>query len=121
MVQCPVCNFFVLMDIVFTYHKISTFRGPKGKKPFENIVGKVQMLVTSILSFSHNAFYLTEGKLHHLCYNEIVICKYFLIVTTQSIFLTAPRKRPFENTVGKEVNDGNLHFLLFPTKFSTHP
>ena len=32
------------------------------KKTFKNIVGKEQMLVTSIFSFSHNVFYFSQNK-----------------------------------------------------------
>ena len=42
------------------------FLGSMGKKAFENIVGKGKMLLTSIISFSHNVFYPVEGKEHHL-------------------------------------------------------
>ena len=31
--------------------------------------------------------------------------------------LNGPRKRPFENIVGKGENTGNQHFLLFPQCF----
>ena len=36
------------------------------------------------------------------------------LFTTQSQVLTNPRKKPFENIVGKGENGGNQHFLLFP-------
>ena len=35
------------------------------KKPFENIVGKEKMLITSIFSFSHNVFYSIIERNHH--------------------------------------------------------
>ena len=36
-------------------------------------------------------------------------------------FERPPWKRPFENIVGKGENNGNQHFLLFPSMFSTLP
>ena len=36
---------------------------PYKKKAFENIVGKGEILVTSIFNFSHNVFYLFHNKL----------------------------------------------------------
>ena len=39
------------------------------------------------------------------------------LFTTQSRLLTTPRKKPFENIVGKGENAGNQHFLLFPQCF----
>ena len=39
------------------------------KKPFENIVGKEKMLVTSIFSFSHNVFCPISNMYRYLNYN----------------------------------------------------
>ena len=41
--------------------------------------------------------------------------------TIQSRLLTTLKKKALENTVGKEENAGNQHFLLFPTVFSSLP
>ena len=44
------------------------------KKPFENIVGKMEMLVTSIFSFSNNIFNLAQSNFF-LFVKELDICK----------------------------------------------
>ena len=49
-----------------------------------------------------------------LCYGYLEILSLF---TTQSQLLTALKKKPFENIVGKEENAGNQHFLPFPHVF----
>ena len=41
--------------------------------------------------------------------------------TTQSRLLTTPKKKPFENIVGKGENAGKQHFLLFPQCFLPFP
>ena len=46
--------------------------------------------------------------------NKPLYASLYLSYTTKSQLLTNPRKRPFENIVGKGENVGNQHFLLFP-------
>ena len=46
-------------------------------KSFENIVGKGEMLVTSIFSFSHNAFFPFQNKFQFFSQIEFVIRKWF--------------------------------------------
>ena len=43
------------------------------------------------------------------------------VFPTQSQHFTTPKKKPFENIVGKEENAGNQHFLLFPQCFPSCP
>ena len=46
------------------------------KKPFENIVWKGEMPVTSIFSFSYNVFYALKSKMQFFCHIYFV-CKCF--------------------------------------------
>ena len=52
---------------------------------------------------------------------SLVFCRILIeeLFTTQSWLLLTLSKKPFENIVGKGENDGNQHFLLFPTMFSS--
>ena len=43
--------------------------------------------------------------------------KKVLLFTTQSHLVKTLEKEAWENTVGKEENAGNQHFLLFPQYF----
>ena len=43
------------------------------------------------------------------------------LLTTQSQLLRTLKKKTLENTVGKEENAGDQHFLSFPTVFSVLP
>ena len=66
---------------------------------------KEKLLITSNFSFSHNVFkrLVSQGRQKvSLCGNGLMILK----------------KEALENTVGKEENSGNQHFLLFQV-FST--
>ena len=53
----------------------------------------------------------------------VVWCRVYLCVLNSvphNTDLTTPRKKTFENIVGKEENAGNQHFLLFPQCFLTY-
>ena len=60
--------------ILFIYPSMVTLNDP-GKKCFEN-VGRKEMLVTSIFSFSHNVFHTFQDKFqifaHILCHRHIL-------------------------------------------------
>ena len=62
---------------------------------------KEKMLVTSIFSFSHNVFK------RPICQGQ----------RSRDFVVNDPRKKPFDNIVGKAENVGNHHFLLFPQYF----
>ena len=61
------------------YHTIPTFN--KLGKPFENIVGKGENTGTSIFSFSHNVFYLSQNKFQFFSHIYFVVCKCFQFQT----------------------------------------
>ena len=46
-------------------------------KAFENVVGKGEMLVTSIFSFSHNIFFSSQHKFQFFSQDYVVVCKCF--------------------------------------------
>ena len=48
------------------------------------------------------------------CFQDFFFFKGHLLLTTQSRLLTNPRKKRFENIVGKGETAGYQHFLLFP-------
>ena len=92
------------------------------QKPFENIWKNVKMLVTSILSFSHNVFYPSQNKALFLIYIYFVICNCFefgpvLTLPKQALVFTCLQYKPFENTVGKGEIARNEQFLLFQLCF----
>ena len=53
------------MDGLNLYHTMTTFDALKNE-PFENIVGKEEILVTSIFFFSHSVFYPIKDNLNVL-------------------------------------------------------
>ena len=57
-------------------HTIPTFNNPESK-PFEYIVEKEKMLVTSIFSFSHNVFYPLQSNFLFFRHIYFVVCKCF--------------------------------------------
>ena len=48
-----------------------------GKKPYESMLAKGVMLLTSIFSFSGNVVYGIQEELHYLNHTDIVVCKCF--------------------------------------------
>ena len=104
------------------------------------------MLVTNIVSFSHNVFYPNKERKFHFRNILYVACKcfqfglfFFLAIhvdfssSKHSVFKRfiinssphntdfsrPPIRRTFKNIVGKGENAGNQHFLLFPQCFVT--
>ena len=86
---------------------------------------KDKILVTSIFSLSHKVFYHMKDKFYMFTFNlsansfNLDKAKSFSFgkrLTDLVEGLKSMRMTDFENknTVGKEENAGNLHFLLFP-------
>ena len=96
------------------------------------------MLVTSILSFSHNVFKLLKDKNHHLKYFYFVVCKckldqskivYSILGSGLKTNVEVCRKHSWKTKglgkgrkfMTKGENGGNQHFVLFPQICSFSP
>ena len=91
---------------------------------------KVNILVTSILSFSHNVFYQSKTEIIILatmnCRLQLLsndtrprFCRLWQswLFITQSRLLTTLKEKGCENIVRNGENACNQHFLLFPNVF----
>ena len=136
-----------ILSVCLTFsNTIPTFNDPEKKKPFENVVGKEKMLVTTIFPISHNVFYLFRDRNHHFSNIRFVVCKPFQIFfffggggkeltlptntikdkSMLSLYNTIttfkdPKREACKNIVGKGENAGNRSFLLFPQSFLLIP
>ena len=88
------------------------------KKPFENMMGKGENAGNQHFFLFPQCFLPFPKEF----FSHVRIEPFFtFLFTTQSRLLTTPRKKPFENMMGKGENAGNQHFFLFPQCFLPFP
>ena len=85
----------------------------------EKLLGKQHFVLfpQCLLPYDNNFHVLSYSKRVENSVGTLRLCGQ--LPTTQFGLLTTPRKKPFENIVGKREIAGNQHLLLFSTMFST--
>ena len=94
---------FGIVPKTFTYFycTILSFNNPDKNNGFENIVGEEKMLVTSILSFSHNVFCCLKGKKITFRITLTLVVYYFCLSVSDRYLIVV-----FLHPKG--------HFMLYP-------
>ena len=72
---------FCSKELLFTTQS-PTFNDLETRSLLKTLWKKEKMLVTSIFSFPHNVFYLSQSKFQFLSHNYFVVCKKLSIQTS---------------------------------------
>ena len=78
-------NSCCLADGLTGYHTIPAFFNPVKGCLMKIFWEKEEMLVTSIFSFSHNVFYLSQNEFQFFSHIKFSVCKCFQFRTVQNL------------------------------------